>query len=259
MHALSRMQRWVIVVFGLPIVAMVSTFVVSQTQISRLMPADMPVQSSIWGALQLSLASGLLWLLWRETPQLPDWRALGRAIVEGVGLFGAALSIGWYSELIDVSWQLTYEHLLRLLVIAVPLAWWSMAEERLLRVELSQLLAQRYGILRDVSMLIVGWIVQMSMLAPYGFFVFIVVILTEGLSVVTWSGSADFNRTWARRWAWRWLIVGGTGLSSTGFVLGMPSPLTITSDDPFVLVILVAATMIAWVSYSSIQQYTRKQ
>lgn len=258
MHALSRTHRWLIVLLGLPFVAIISTLVVSQTQISRLVSTDMPLQPAMWVALQLSLASGLLWLLWRDAPQLPSRHALGAALIECGSLFVVALVIGSYTKIIDITVESFGDSLMSMLIFAIPLAWWSMAEERLLRVEMSYLLAHQPVLLRDIAMLIIGWTVQMILLAPYGLFVVIVVLLTESLSVSTWSGSADFARTWTRRWAWRWLIVGGAGMSSTGFVLGTPSLLTITSDDPVALIMIIVGIMVAWVSYTTIQHYLRK-
>lgn len=256
MHRFAAWQRWLIVVFSLPVVAIISTFIVSQTQIGQLIPADLPFQQTIWTALQFSVASGLIWLLWRQPSPMRDWAAITGAFIEGAVLFGIALSVGWYFGLIDLSLELSSESIIALIGLAIPLAWWSMAEERILRGEVSQLMPHTPPILRDVIMLVIGWIVQLSLVTTTNVFVFMMVMLTEGLSIITWSGSANLERTWARRWTWRWLLVVGAGISSTGFVTATPSLLSITTDDPLALVIIVAAPLAAWISYSGLQNYT---
>lgn len=255
MQRLARWQQWVIVLFSLPVVAVISTFIVSQTQISQLIPADLPFQHTIWTALQFSVASGLIWLLWRHQPQTRDWAAIVGAVIEGAVLFGIALSVGWYFGLIDLSLELSSESIVALIGLAIPLAWWSMAEERVLRGQVSALMPHTPPLLRDVVMLVIGWGVQLSLVTTTNIFVFLIVMLTEGLSISTWSGSANFERTWARRWVWRWIIVVGAGISSTGFITATPSILTVTTDDPLALVIIVAAPLAAWISYSGLQNY----
>lgn len=255
MYILVGWQRWLVIIISLPVVAIISTFIVSQTQISQLAPTDMPHQQVVWTALQLSVASGLLWLLWPDQPRVRQWTIIASALVEGLGLFGVALGIGWYLGLIDISWQFTSERIIAMLALAIPLAWWSMAEERILRNEVGHMLNGTPTLIRDLVMLGVAWLVQTSMITTTSVYVLIVVVLTEGLSIITWSGSADFERAWARRWTWRWVLVAGAGLSSTGFVTSTPTPLVITTDDPFALIILVAATLAAWVSYSGLQRH----
>lgn len=257
MHRFATWQRWLIVLCSLPAVVIISTFIVSQTQIGQLVPADLPFQSTMWTALQFSVASGLIWLLWRQPLPLRDWSVIIGASIEGCVLFGIALSVGWYFELIELTWEFSSEPIVALVGLAIPLAWWSMAEERVLRGELSQLMPQTPPILRDIIMLGIGWMIQISLITTTNMFVFIIVILTEGLSIVTWSTSANFERTWARRWTWRWFIVVGAGVGSTGFITATPSILTITTDDPLALVVIMAAPFAAWISYSAMQNYTK--
>lgn len=255
MHKFAGWQRWIIVLFSLPAGVVISTFIVSQTQIGQLIPADLPFQHTIWTALQLSLASGLIWLFWRNTSHTRDWHAIGASMIEGFGLFGIAIGIGWYFALIDITWQMTAESVVAMIGLAIPLAWWSMAEERMLRTEVSTLLPRTPTLIRDIVMLGIGWVVQVSLISTHSIFVLLIILLTEGLSVMTWSGSANFERTWARRWAWRWLIVIGAGISSTGFLTATPSLIVVTTDDPLALVVLVAAPLAAWISYSAMQTY----
>lgn len=255
MHLFSRWQRWVVVLFGLPVAVLLSTLALSQTQLIRLVPSDLPLQPALWSALQLSLASSLIWFIWREAPQIPAWRTVGQSLLEGVGLFGVALGISWYLQLIDISWDITTERIVTMGMMALPLAWWCMAEERLMRVELCRLLSHQKPLLRDVSMIGIGWIVQFTILSAHTLEILVVILLTEGLSVLTWSGSAHYDKTWTRRWAWRWLLVAGAGLHGTGFVISTPAPIIVTADDTFVLVLLVAAPLVAWVSLSGLQQY----
>lgn len=260
MHAFKSWQRWLMAIFSLPAIAVLSTFIVSQTQISQLIPATMPFQPILWTALQLSLASGLVWLIWRKPAPRRNWSAIGKSISEGIVLFGMSIIIiGWLFQLVDITWHITTESIIAIVGLALPLAWWSMAEERVLRGELHTLLGNTPSLLRDLIMLSIGWFVQMNLASITSLFVAIIILLTEGLSVITWSGSADFERTWARRWVWRWIYVVGAGVSSTGFVTATPSPLIITTDDPFMLVILVAAPLALWIIYGVMQNYRAEQ
>ncbi len=257
MHELSRWQRWMVLIVTLPVAAMLSTFTITQTQIGRLVPNDLPNQATLWSILQLCLASSIVWLVWRNHAQQRNWSVIGTAIIEAVGLFGVALSIGWYLALIDLTWMITSERVIAFMALAIPLAWWSYAEEHILRQEIGHLLSRQPALLRDISLLLIGLVVQLSILSVSSVYVIIIVVLTEGLSIITWAGGTDVHRAWARRWAWRWIFVAGAGVSSTGFITGTPSPLVITTDDPFALFITVAAAMAAWISYSGFQQLTK--
>jgi len=256
MHALSRWQRWMALIVTLPVAAILSTFTITQTQIGRLVPSDLPHQATLWSALQLCLASGIVWLLWRTYGQQRNWSTIGTALIEAVGLFGVALSIGWYLALIDLTWMMTSDRLITFMAIAIPLAWWSYVEEHILRQEVGHLLSHYPALLRDILMLLIGVVVQLSILSVSSLYVVIIIVLTEGLSIITWAGGTN-HRAWARRWAWRWILVAGVGMSSTGFITGTPSLMVITTDDPFALFITVAATMAAWVSYSGLQQIAK--
>lgn len=252
MRTLPRRQQWAIVLLGLPIATILSTFIVSQTQLSRFVPQDMPLQPAVWATMQLSVASGLLWLLWRDRSQTPNWHILLRAFIEGIVIVGTALGLGWYVQIIEISWQITSESVLTALMLILPLAWWSMAEERLLRVEMGHLLTHTPMIMREVVLLLLGWVVQISILTINHIFALIVVVLTEGLSIITWSISARYDLTWARRWSWRWLLVAVAGVSSTGFNLGTPTPIVITTEDPLLLTVIVVAAFAIWVSMSAL-------
>jgi hypothetical protein len=255
MRELMTWQRWIVALVSLPMAAIISTFIISQTQIGQLVPATMPFQHTLWTALHWSLASSIIWILWRNQSQPRQWRVIGESAIEGIGLFGVALGIGWYFELIDITWQINSESIVALIGLAIPLAWWSMAEEQVLRSEIGALLARMSSFGRDMIMLSIGWVIQTSLVTTGSIYVLVIIILTEGLSVMTWSGSANFERAWARRWAWRWVVVIGAGVSSTGFVSGTTSFMAITTNDPFALVVVVAATFAAWVSYSALQKH----
>jgi hypothetical protein len=256
MHRFIGWHRWLMVIFGLPIATILSTFIISQTQIGQLMPADMPFQPTLWTALQLSLASGLIWLVCRPPSPKRNWAIIGKSIIEGIVFCGITLVIfRWFLLLIDLNWNITTDSMVALAGLALPLAWWSMAEERVLRGELHTLLGTKPPLLRDVIMLGIGWCVQLSLVSGFNLFVALVLLLCEGLSVITWSGQANFERTWSRRWVWRWMFVVFAGVSATGFVTATPAPLIVMADDPFVLAMLVTAPLTTWIIYAILQNY----
>jgi hypothetical protein len=256
MHELKRWQRWLMVIFGLPIATILSTFIISQTQIGQLMPADMPFQPTLWAALQLSLTSGMIWLTCRHPAPKRNWAIIGRSILEGVVFCGITLIIfRWFLHLIDLEWNITTDSVVAMAGLALPVAWWSMAEERVLRGELHTLLGTQRPLLRDVIMLGIGWCVQMSLVSGHSLFVALVLLLCEGLSVITWSGQANFERTWSRRWVWRWIFVVFAGVSATGFVTATPAPLIVMADDPWILAMLVTVPLTMWIIYAILQNY----
>jgi hypothetical protein len=256
MQRFTHWQQWVMAIVGLPTAVVLSTFLVSQTQISQLVPADLPFQPTIWAALQLSLASGLIWLMWRSPTSPRNWFVIGNAFIEGITLCGISLLMMWLLGFTEAIWQISTESIVAMLGLALPLAWWSMAEERVLRGELRALLGTMPSLLRDVIMLSIGWCVQMSLVSVHSLFVAIVLLLTEGLSVMIWSGHDGFERAWARRWVWRWVFVVVLGMSSTGFVTATPSPLILLVEDPFISIVLVAAPITTWIIFSIVHNYT---
>jgi hypothetical protein len=73
--------------------------------------------------------------------------------------------------------------------------------------------------------------------------------------VITWSGQANFERTWSRRWVWRWIFVVFAGVSATGFVTATPAPLIVMADDPWILAMLVTVPLTMWIIYAILQNY----
>ncbi|MFZ9857379.1 MAG: hypothetical protein ACO3F2_03460 [Roseiflexaceae bacterium] len=258
MQQLTHWQRWVMAIVGLPSVVVFSTFIVSQTQIGQLVSMDMSFQSTFWTALQLSLASGLVWLVWRTPSTKRNWAIIGKSVIEGIVLCGMSLIVMWLLGFTDTTWQISIESIIAMVGLALPIAWWSMAEERVLRGELQTLLGNMPSLLRDLIMLSVGWCVQMSLISVHSMFVAIVLLLTEGLSVITWSGHDGFERAWARRWVWRWLFVVVFGVSSTGFVTATPSPLIVMVDDPFISLVLVTTPITLWLIFTIVHNHATK-
>jgi hypothetical protein len=258
MYALKHWHRWLMAIFGLPIIVMLSTFIISQSQVGQLVPADMPFQSTLWAALQLSLTSGMVWLIWRQPAPKRNWSIIGSAIIEGSVLCGISLTLLGWLEIIDITWQITTESIVAMIGLALPLAWWSIAEERVLRGELQTLLSNFPPFLRTFIMLGIAWLVQMSLVSTYSLFVALVLVFTEGLSILTWSGHAGFERAWTRRWVWRWLFIAGAGISVTGFITATPAPLRVFIDDPFISMVLVATPLVTWTMMTIVQHVMAK-
>jgi hypothetical protein len=229
---------------ALPVVTVVTAFVVSQSQLARLVGAA-PWAPLLWPTLEWLGAAALV-AAW-YTADWPRWTraALVRSCAEGVVVVGgtAAFAVLFVPGFAAPTYDATA--LVPSLTVLVPLALWCAAEETVLRGVLGRVTAAlppvaRVSALAGVAML-VAWVTGQYTSG----YALVAGVAIEGVSVVGWLTGQPLAVLALRRWILRTGIL-VCGLPAVGFSSGVLPLVRLPLADPGLAVLLVVTACVIW-------------
>lgn len=239
------MRSWIQPIVILPVAIMLST-----VALPMVYSISMGFGGVSWvsTAVELSLATGVVWLWTRDYWPRSRWRAWLVACSEGWILLAVALSVAVAFGVLAFHFNGTWWTLLPPMAVAIPLAWWCMAEEVVLRVLLPLHLPTRSIHATRILQWLIATAVVWLLSTPTSWYALVVIATGELLGVVTAHCTADFTTMWARRWAWRWLMAGVLGATQLGIVLAVPSLFTMIITEALVPAMVTAGVLVVWSS-----------
>lgn len=250
------MRRFVITLMILPLAVMLSTLLLSW--LYQFVPLAMRHSWSMT-VLELGVPAGLVWLVTRHAWPRWAWYRVVRACGAGIVWVALALGVALATDMLAFAPTVRYDALLSFIAVALPLAWWCMAEEVVLRVLLPGTLVALSPWLRGVLMWLVAAALMWVLSTPASWYTVLVLGAGELLGVVTWASAGDFGQMWARRWVWRWVMVAGCGATQLGLTLAVPAPVTLVIPEALVPAIVTVGALFAWSSWTVGAYYAQQR
>ena len=240
------MYRFGVTLLILPVAVLLSTLLITAVQL--LWPLT-SLPSWILAAGELTVATGIVWVM---THADWSWGAPGawhdgvRACAEGWVLLGVAMAVAHAFDMLSIAPVIHWQALWVVLAVALPLAGWCMAEEVVLRVVLPRTLpvAHRWGNAVLIWVLSIATIWMLS--TPASWFAVAAIAAGELLSVVTRFTVHRPTTLWARRWAWRWLMICVCGATQLGIAVSMPHVISLVIPEALVPALLTMGALVAW-------------
>ncbi|MCE2850122.1 MAG: hypothetical protein LW717_17330 [Chloroflexaceae bacterium] len=256
---MALMYRFGVTLLILPVAVLLST--VLMTSVQWLWPLT-ALPSWILAAGELAGATGIVWAMtqadwsWRT---LGVWRDVVRACAEGWLLIGVAMIVAHAFDMLAIAPVIHWSSLWPVLVVALPLAGWCMAEEVVLRVVLPRTspITQRWRNALLVWVLAVATIWVLS--TPASWFAVAAIAAGELLSVVTRFTAQSTTTLWARRWAWRWLMICVCGATQLGIAVSTPHVISLVIPEALVPAIVTMSALIAWSAVSALPAFIQAQ
>lgn len=237
------MRIWGSAIIVLPVAVIASTLILTTMQMGW---GDVGDVSWLRVVLELSLATALVWVWTRQHWPASHWRAWVVACVEGWTLLAVALCVAMVVGVLAIQINQSWWAVFPALAVAGPLAGWCMAEEVVLRIMLPVQMpwqdVRRVRLLQWVIATAVVWLMS----TPTSWYALIVIAAGELLGVVTAHCSGDFTTMWARRWAWRWMMIALLGATQLGIVLALPSLFTMVMTEALVPAMVTAGVLVTW-------------
>lgn len=239
----DAMQKLWFVVVILPGALVASTAISTYSQLSWYLPT---LPSWAWAAIELSLAAGAVWLCTRPAWTWGSWRDVLVACGEGWMLLACAIGVTMAFGMLSFNPTIHWHGVWAAGVLAIPLAWWCMAEEVVLRDVLPTLVPiahpwRKYSVLWGIAVIMM-WLMS----TPASWFALAVIAAGEFLSLVTAYVGRSFTTRWARRWAWRWLMMCFFGATQLGMAVAVPAVVTLVIPEALVPAVLTVSALIAW-------------
>ncbi len=224
----------------------VVTFGIAQSQVARVVPLPQPWQGAVWGSAEMLLVAALLWLLTRTYWPTWSWRDVAQVAIEGLCVATLLLAAGWYFALLEIDGLVDWTGVAQSLVLIVPLALWCISEEVVLRVRLTQQLADVAPWLRWLIACFVAVGLQVLLSGTWSWTTLGVLVAGELLSLIAWWREGRFGLVWGRRLVWRWCAVVVIGFPGLGMSVESVRPLVVMPADLDVGALLVVAWLVSW-------------
>lgn len=235
-------SAWLVVLL-LPGALVASTAIATYSQISGYVPT---LPSWGWAAIELSLAAGIVWLCTRTAWTWGSWRDVLVACGEGWMLLSFAIGVTMAFGMLSFHPVVHWQALWAAGAVAVPLALWCMAEEVVLRRLLPQVMPIAHPWLRYIVLWGIAVALVWLMSTPASWFALAVIAAGEGFALVTAAVGRSFTTWWARRWAWRWLMICIFGATQLGISIAVPSVVTLVIPEALVPAVVTMSALIAW-------------
>jgi hypothetical protein len=230
----------------LPGAVVVTALVLAQSRLLRLIPVDWPWTTATTTALELSMATLVIWVIYRREWPTWRWHDVGRVFFEALAVIGLALVPPYWFGQFTIAQQFYFNGAINALIFLFPLAMWCMAEEVVLRVVLSRILTPLPAWVRYLSLLTFASLIQWIIITPQFIYVSAVLIAGEALSLLSMAIQPHFGVVWGRRWAWRWLLIGLFGAQNVGLTTALTSPLTPIVTEAATMTIVAASALASW-------------
>ncbi|MFM7677550.1 MAG: hypothetical protein ACKO83_01735, partial [Roseiflexaceae bacterium] len=230
----------------LPVAVLLSTLLI--TSVQWLWPLT-ALPSWILAAGELTVATGIVWVMTHADwswGTLGAWRDVVRACAEGWVLLAVAMLVAYAFDMLAIAPVVYWPALWPVLMVALPLAGWCMAEEVVLRVVLPRTspVAPCWRTALLVWVLAVASIWVLS--TPASWFAVAAIAAGELVSVVTRFTAHSTTTLWARRWAWRWLMICVCGATQLGIAVSTPHVISLVIPEALVPALVTMSALIAW-------------
>lgn len=228
----------------LPAVAVVTAFVLAQTQLIRLV-GTASWSTALWPSLEWLLGAALVAAWYHADWPRWQWRALGRGTLEALGI--AALVVLALRGFVPAAPVPVFDPaaLLPTMVAALPLALWCAAEEAVLRGALGRITAPQHIAVR-VAILLAGAVVVSLVTGQLAqWHGLVAVAAVESVSVIGAIAGQPLVLLAVRRW-WLRMAVVVTGIAAVGFDTGIPPVARFALPDVVLGVLAVVSACVLW-------------
>lgn len=228
----------------LPVVALLSAFVVAQTQIARLVGTTSSTMA-IWPALEWTIAAALV-AAW-YSPDWPrwSWRSIGQAAVEVILVAVCVKLLVWGFMPEIVLPTISPSALVPTLTAIVPLALWCAAEETVLRGVLGRLTAAAHLLVRTAALSGIALVVAVLLGQVWTWHSLVGCAAIECVSVVGLLAGQPLSLLAQRRFWLRFTVL-LVGFGTTGFHTGIPALVPVQLADPALHVLLIVSACVLW-------------
>lgn len=240
---MAMMRQFGLTILILPVAVVFSTLLI--TAVQWLYPfTNLPS----WGRVvaEFMVATALVWSMTHTDWVWGAWRDVVRACGEGWVLLGVAMLVAYAFDMLAIGPVIHWQALVGVLAVALPLAAWCMAEEVVLRVVLPRTLAVSQRWLHALSMWGVAVATIWMLSTPVSWFAVIAIAAGELLAVVTWATGHGVTTLWARRWAWRWLMICVCGATQLGIAVALPHVVSLVIPEALVPAVVTMSALCAW-------------